>query len=219
MSRRPRSSRLLSAAAVLAALACLAQPRPAASAPPGGTTTTAVTRVEEDWEVYLSIPRGERGSPQVVLHTAPDPNSRFRCLFLINHVDHPDFAPGGAQLQLWDGNSLAGVFTFGAESLDIPDEKILLTLFMERANGKLRYGLSKVASKSWGTLSPPGFECTASDSTASFPAYSTSVAAENTEILLGSNRVNSLKIVSVRSYAGGKATTGPGVAVYTAPAQ
>jgi hypothetical protein len=155
----------------------------------------------------------------VALQTAPDSTARLRCLFLINHADQPAFTPGGAQLQIWDGGSLAATYTLSAASLEIPDEKILLTVFMQRGNGKLTYGLSKVSSKSWGTFAPSGFECAATDPVTSFPNYTKTFAAENTEITLGSNRVNSLKILAVRRFAGGKATAETGVTVYTAPAQ
>ena len=69
--------------------------------------STAVTRVEEDWELVIGTPSTNSDAPQVTCLISPLPNAdSYHATFVVNNHDMPTFVAGGLQLQVWNGKTL-----------------------------------------------------------------------------------------------------------------
>jgi hypothetical protein len=188
----PRRGRLL------AALAALAVAVPTQGLAPN---TILVSRIEQDWEIVVNNPDALRGAPQVVLHVRPWPGSSYLCLFLLNYQDHPSFASGGTQLQIWRNDTLRAAAAYGTGILESPpDETIKFTLYLEQTNGLLKFGFKALTSKTWGDKDTLGVSTARSMNDLS--SYATSDTVANSVILLAPERVLSAKVLEVRQYDG-----------------
>ncbi len=181
----------------------------ALGAPSGAYATGAYIRIEQDWELVIANPDPTTSSPQIYIQMDPYPKSAKGGLFLLNYQDSPSFGAGGLQLQLWnlDQNLALKSFQNGV-SLSKKDEKITWTQYMELNNGNLNFGVSQLASSTWGKVG------TADNWVVSIPYtelttfsgyYQTSDTLSESGILLGASAVKSLKLLKVLKYdKGGK---------------
>jgi hypothetical protein len=178
-----------------AALLTLAAAVPAAADGP-------YVRIEQDWELVLNTPDLSFPSPQVVIPMKSWRDSGKTAYFLVNHHDYPTFQAGGGQIQLWNNGVQLATKSFEGPTLVRDGEVVTWTQYLERKDGKLRFGLSAVEGEAWGTNTADtlGGPVEIADTFPSFTAYETSYSAENAVITFGDERVHSLKLVAVRKY-------------------
>ncbi len=63
-----------------------------------------IIRVEEDWELVVSVPAPIRNAPQIVTMISPLGHvDSFHATFGVNHHNIPTYAPGGLQFEVWEG--------------------------------------------------------------------------------------------------------------------
>jgi hypothetical protein len=164
-------------------------------------------RIEEDWRLVVNVPDPSIASPQIALDMSPAPGSPLSGLFLINYRDAPDFRAGGVQVELWHDALQLDQASSSAAVMELPDEAFTFTLYMERRDGRLYYGVERGQSETWGDLGDEGLHVGCYDVWNTFAAYRSSHSVENATIVLGSTRVQSLKLLQVRKYR----ADGPGI--------
>jgi len=189
MNQRTKRRTILGAVAALTL--CLAAP---------ASADGPYARIEQDWELVLNTPDLSFPSPQIVIPMKSWPGSSKTAYFLVNHHDYPEFQAGGGQIQLWNGSTQLATKSFEGPTLIRDGEVVTWTQYVERKDGKLKFGLSAVQGEAWGTNTADtlGGPVEIPDSISSFAAYETSYSAENAVITFGDERVHSLKLVAVR---------------------
>jgi hypothetical protein len=184
-------------AAVTAAVAALLMTAPALSwsADGGGT---AIICIDQDWELVVGTPDPDHCSPQIFALLYPASGGDFSCQFLINYCDQPDFSAGGVQIQIWQDTSvLDGEDNAPNQAvLQNVNETITFTLRMQLVKGNLQFSAVNVSSASWGDVN--NLFTSVPYAQNSLASYSTADTLANSGILLGSNRVTSLRITQVR---------------------
>lgn len=113
-----------------------------------------VILIEEHWELQVGGPDTSRSSPQVSMVMAPfsDLEQDF-FLVTLNHWTHPEFAPGGIQVQRWLGDDCRANASSGSYNPLAYDEEVIswvqrLTL----VDGELRFEVINGTSESWGAF-------------------------------------------------------------------
>jgi len=158
------------------------------------------TRIEEDWELVLSAPEPASGSPQISLDLAPEPDSPLAGIMLLNYRDAPSFASGGVQVQLWDGEQRLTSAGLPISPLDVENETITFTLYIERGSGNLRYGVKDGKCGDRISFGGGRLEVTYPDHKTTIDRYDSNHSLENATIVLGANRVELLRLRQVRKY-------------------
>lgn len=159
-----------------------------------------VIRVEEDWQLVLNEPGTNMQSPQFHTIMSPAPNlDGYYAQVLWNYLELLWYAPGGLQLQGWNGGQLTKYRTLKTAPLSTVAETITWTQILEINGGILYFKIDNGQSITWGTfgrdmwLDQEGI-------VTNLNQYSTATSADNSCITYGSNRVNSLVITQVRRY-------------------
>lgn len=160
----------------------------------------AIVRIEQDWELVVSMPDANRCSPQLYVQMFPESGQDYCCQLLINYNDQPSFSAGGIQIQIWNGESvLDGQDNAPKQAvLQIENETVTFTLAMEIDEGMLQFSAKDVSCTSWGDVTR--LRTTTKYEQTSFSNYLTSDTVSNSGILLGSNRVTSWRIKEVRKF-------------------
>lgn len=177
---------------------------------------TGYARIEEDWELVLVTPDGASGSPQISLDLAPEPDSPLAGILLLNYQDAPDFTSGGVQVQLWDGEQRLTTAGMPMPPLDVDNETISFTVFIERSGGTLRYGVKNGKCGDRINFGGGRLVVSCADRITTINRYDSNHSLENATIVLGANRVESLRLRQVRKYRadGAGIDTEPGKVVY-----
>ena len=183
---------LLFALALLCLVLMLAG-RTTANLPP------SVIRIEEDWSLVVNQPNSKSASPQISSQMARMPAAERFCNFHLNSVDLPSFTEGGMQLQVWSGSSnLAVVTSSSVAVMQTPNEHVTWTQYLRQDGGQLKFGISAASSQTWGDFR--GMEVAIPGGFNGLDNYDVNYSVQNSGIMLGSNRVNSLTITAVRTY-------------------
>jgi hypothetical protein len=157
-------------------------------------------RIEEDWEIKIKTPDAERVLPQISLTMKPDPASSRCGVLVLNYRDSPQFVAGGGQAELWQGKDLLTAKEFVEAPLAATGETILVTIFMERNDGLLRFGISAGSSATWGDLEARQLRVHCQDGTDVFMNYQSSSSLKAATIVGGSQRVESVILRAVRKF-------------------
>jgi hypothetical protein len=167
-------------------------------------TSTDYYRIEEDWQIVLGTPNSASSTPQISMEMAPDPNAALAGVFLINYGDTPDFVAGGAQAQLWNQDTNLALADFRSNAFSTAGDTITFTLYMERSNGQLKFGVVKGNCASWGLVGNSKMNLTYPDNTPNFPSYQSSYSVNHATIVVGASRVQSMTLLQVRKYKANK---------------
>jgi hypothetical protein len=193
-----RATWTIAAAAMLAALG------PAAPAP----AQSSIDQIEEDWELIIGVPDPSGSGPQISTWLCPVQDNSLPCfVFNLNYREAPSFNPGGIEVQVWDGERMLSASYKGTASLGITNEPITWTQRMRISSGVVSFGVDSGRSTTWGKFGQ-GQQMNASASftaaLTSLAGYSPSASIANSGVGWQPNRVQSMKIVQVRYYSGGK---------------
>ncbi len=149
--------------------------------------------------LVLNVPDNSVDCPQ--FHTIMSPSADLESRYFQvnwNYREQPEYAGGGLELLNWSGDSLLKNKTMKTEQLSTTAETITWTQQLYCDGEMLGFVITYAHSTTWGNFfttdwgSTPGL--------ANLNSYSTAVSVANSWITYGSNRVDVLKIVSVRYY-------------------
>jgi hypothetical protein len=181
------------AAPVLAIIVCVAATKPATA------QSTKVVSVEEHWELQLSEPDSERSAPQTTMVMSPTADlSGTHFLFTLNHESAPDYAPGGMQVQLWNGEEFveqnAGHVT---TALEHSNETVRWTQRMTLDNGTLHFQVVDGTSETWPSFGGDDLSLSVASSLTSLNSYHPSVSIGESQVSYAENRVVSLTLMKL----------------------
>jgi hypothetical protein len=158
-----------------------------------------VIRVEENWTLQMGEPDIRTSSPQIgtqMVPNAADPETY--AIFCINYQEIPDYSEGGLEIQLWEGDWNTDVTASENVKLSCPGETISWTQVMRVYDGTLIFSVRNGVSSTFGTFGGYGFRVISQSSFTDLNGYSVDSSVDNSGITLGSNRVESMTITSVR---------------------
>jgi len=159
--------------------------------------------VEEDWELVVGTPASESDAPQVICVISPVGNvdSLHATLELNNH-SVPEFAAGGLQFQLWEGEVPLTERKFPNQALlSHANETVTWTQSMELSGGSLEFEITDGNSVTWGTFGGQGYlKASVTTTLSDLNAYNPAVSVANSGVCYAANRVQSLTLKRVRVY-------------------
>lgn len=164
-------------------------------------TSSAVTRVEEDWELVISEPAPDSDAPQVTCVISPYSGATsVHCTLEINHRTLPTYASGGLQLQAWYYETFLTRNSAEQGVLSTDGEVITWTTKMELDNGRLDFEVNG-NSTTWGQFGVGGdLRLSLSTNLSSLAGYSPETSVDQSGIGYAANRVGSLVLKEVRYY-------------------
>ncbi|GMV96518.1 MAG: hypothetical protein HRF43_05915 [Phycisphaerae bacterium] len=199
LTRRWCRGRFWAAAAVLA---LLNTGRPVIGADEEeGPDPNDVILVEEDWELVVNEPDDQLETPQ--FHTVMSPFGHLDSYYaqvLWNYREVEDeFAPGGLQLQSWNGENRLNLRSINGRLLSTEAETITWTQVLGTNGYELAFAIDNGHSETWGEFGRD-IRITQNANLENLNAYDTAVSVQNSWVTYGSNRVTSLVIKQVRKY-------------------
>lgn len=158
-------------------------------------------RIEEDWQLVLNEPRAEVTAPQ--FHTVMAPGTSMNGLYFQvtwNYRELPDFAEGGLQMQVWNGEVDFASREVGSESLSRDAETVSWTSRLSTDTAHVTFSIMNGHSSSWGDFGGESMTVRTARPVANLDSYSAGISAENSWITYGSNRVQRLVLLRTRQY-------------------
>jgi hypothetical protein len=162
-----------------------------------------IVRVEEDWELVLGTPDADTDAPQVTCAVSPLGNlESWHAALELNQQSLPTFAPGGVQLQIWEGEVPLSDRRFpNGAVLAQPGETVHWTQSMQLSEGNLTFEVINGSSTTWGPFGGQGYlKASVATTLSSLNGYSPAVSVENSRVGYAANRVQSLVLKRVRYY-------------------
>jgi hypothetical protein len=175
---------------------CLALPSPAQSGP-------SIIGVEEDWELLLGEPDAVKAAPQILTWMSPTASLDDEHFGIdMNHVQRPDFTSGGFQTKALRGESLVeNSFSENGQNLTHPGDTVRWTQRMFLSGNQLSFEVTNGSSHSWGTFGGPNTRVRFTASQAlNLNGYNPNLSAEWSGVGYGSNRVEYLRLKTVRLF-------------------
>jgi len=160
-----------------------------------------VVRVEEFWELVVGLPDSTTSGPQITCTISPRANLDGRySIFTLNHRSHPSFAPGGTQLQVWNGESTVEARNHpNTALLNTTGETIKWTMKMSLISGLLVFDVDDGDSTTWSNFGANGhLWASVSTNVSNLNGYNPAVSVANSGVNFASNRVQSLVLKKVR---------------------
>ena len=188
-----RFSRISDATLVLALTSCLTIVAPAAA------ESSKVISVEEHWELRISQPDNERSAPQITMLMSPIGNVEgTHFLFTINHSTVPEYAPGGLQVQQWEGDELAQDRAVrDGEALNSSEEVVRWTQRLTVYEGSLIFQVVSGQSATWGAFGGDSLKLSRDTSLTALNSYRPAVSLTESQVGYAENRVVSLVLTKL----------------------
>jgi hypothetical protein len=167
--------------------------------------TPNITRVEEDWELVIDAPSPTSDAPQVTCTISPYANTEsLYASFMVNHRDAPAFDAGGLQLQTWNGKTLLSTKPYANRAiLTTVGEVIRWTQVMNVGSDGLTFEVVNGTSTTWGAFgADDSLKTTIASTLTNLNGYSPAVSVAHSGVTYAGNRVQSLVLKRVRTYAG-----------------
>ncbi|HEX5472763.1 MAG TPA: hypothetical protein VFW73_12805 [Lacipirellulaceae bacterium] len=158
-----------------------------------------VVSIEEHWELQLADPDVDRSAPQTTMVMSPTADlSGTHFLFTLNHVSAPVYAPGGMQVQLWNGEEFveqsAGHVT---TALEHSNETVRWTQRISLDNGTLHFQVLDGTSETWSSFGGDDLSLSVASSLTSLNSYHPSVSIAESQVSYAENRVVSLTLTKL----------------------
>lgn len=159
-----------------------------------------IVAIEEFWELNVGEPDAQRSAPQVTMVTSPVGSlDGVYFLFALNHRSHPEWAPGGMQVQLWNGGELvASHASHEEDALQQTNELVRWVQRTELKNGQLTFKIHSGESDSWGSFGGDGLKFSFASDLHNLNGYLPAVAIEESGVNFAGNRVRSLTLTKLR---------------------
>lgn len=171
----------------------------ALAAVPALAQSSRVVSVEEHWELRISEPDSERSAPQTTMVMSPTGNLEgVHFLFTLNHSTVPEYAPGGMQVQLWNGGELVQEHAASdVAALDHSNEVIHWTQRLSLTDGQLTFRVLDGESETWGTFGGDDLSLSLFTSLTALNGYRPSVSLSESQVGYAENRVVSLTLTKL----------------------
>jgi hypothetical protein len=166
-------------------------------------TTLQVVRVEEDWRLDVGETDPGVTAPQVTTAISPLPDlSQLHAIFNLNYQALNTFAPGGMQLQLWNGDTAISHYRLNPdESFDTDGEVVTWTQVMDLTNSGLKFRIENGNSTTWGHFGGSNLLTEqVSTNLVNLNQYDPLVSIENSGVTFAANRAESLVLERIRVY-------------------
>lgn len=176
----------------------------AACVPAAVSAEPTITRVEEDWVVYIKNPDADAGAPQITNILAPTSSLEGAFgLVELNHRSAPSFDNGGYQVQSWVGETLSQ-YRESVEHAAFRNQydKLTYTVSMETAADSYVFGIKDGRSRSWGKFAEEELTSSVPADSLSLAEYDPQFSVDSTSINVGAHRVEVMYQREVRYYAG-----------------
>lgn len=160
-----------------------------------------VVWIEEHWELQVGGADAGRSAPQVTMVMSPNGSvSGDFFLVTMNHWSYPNFAPGGIQLQRWNGeNCVATSNASSSSTLALESETITWRQRISLIEDQLRFELLDGNSQSWGSFGGWGtLRLSSPTSLQRLNDYRPAISLEQSGIAYAGNRVSSLTLQKLR---------------------
>lgn len=167
---------------------------------PATATAIEVVAIEEFWELNVGEPDAQRSAPQVTMVTSPVGSlDGIYFLFALNHQSHPEYAPGGMQVQLWNGGELVASHSSQEDQpLHHGDELVRWVQRTELKDGQLTFKIHSGESDSWGSFGGGSLKFSFPSDLSNLNGYLPAVAIEESGVNFAGNRVRSLTLTKLR---------------------
>lgn len=168
----------------------------------GQENPSAITRVEEDWELRINTPDPLQDSPQVSTWMSPVGQlDGFHFGFDLNHAQHAGYEGGGFQTKAMRGSSLIDEHIGKAgENLRHAGEVVRWTQFIAILDSEVVFAIKNGTSSSWGNFGGPDTLVRVPQRLDNLNSYNPETSCKASGIGFASNRVASLRLVRVRLY-------------------
>jgi hypothetical protein len=166
-------------------------------------TTLQVVRVEEDWHLDVGEPDTNVTAPQITTAISPQSNlDGVHAIFTINYQALNEFAPGGLQLQVWNGETAVSHYRLNPDaSFNAVGERVSWTQVMNLQNGSLNFRIENGQSTTWGNFGGNGlFSEGVATSLTNLNQYEPQTSIDSSGITFASNRVDEMVLDRVRIY-------------------
>jgi hypothetical protein len=166
-------------------------------------TTLQVIKIEEDWRLEVGEPDGNVTAPQITTTVSPRPDlDGIHAIFNLNHQALDQFAPGGMQLQVWNGESPVSFVQIAPDAeFETTGEVVTWTQRMTLHDGRLYFRVKNGNSTTWGEF---GNDYSLLESVSSnlpnLNGYNPTLSVENSGVTFAANRVDCLILERVRIY-------------------
>lgn len=170
-----------------------------AVAKPLRAESSRVVLVEEHWELRIAQPDFDRSAPQITMVMSPTGNlGDIHFLFTLNHGSAPEYAPGGLQVQHWNGEEFVTARTVQESvTLDHEEEVIHWTQRLWLQDGHLKFQIREGESQTWGNFGGDGLTLNLSTSQTALNSYRPSVSLTESQVNYAENRVASLTLTKL----------------------
>jgi hypothetical protein len=166
-------------------------------------TTLQVVRIEEDWRLQVGDPDPNVTAPQVTTAISPRGDLEgVHAIFNLNHQALEQFAPGGMQLQVWNGETPISHYRLNPDEVfSDSGEVVTWTQVMELKSSGLLFRIENGQSATWGSFGGNALLTERVSTTLSnLNAYNPLVSVDNSGVVFAGNRVQSLKLERVRIF-------------------
>ncbi len=167
----------------------------------GSSYAIEVVAIEEHWELTVGEPDESRSGPQVCMVMSPtsDLDSDY-FVFTLNHRSHPDYAPGGLQVQLWNGASLLDSRESLTDSaLHHNNEVVRWVQRTELHGSSLTFEIRQGESSTWEDFGNDGhLKFTIGAHIHNLNGYRPAVSLGESGVSFAGNRVRSLVLTKLR---------------------
>lgn len=190
-----RTARLFAAPLALLAVACTAR-------------ASDVVEIIEHWELSVGGPETAISAPQVTMVMSPTGHTDGDYFVVtLNHWTSPNFAPGGVQIQHWNGETARrddGAST--TSPLHHDGETVSWKQRLSVENGDLVFELQDGQSESWGTFGNGDLRMNVGSSVNRLNDYLPAVSLNESGIGYAGNRVSSLVLTKLQWRFAGEST-------------
>jgi hypothetical protein len=166
-------------------------------------TTLQVVKIEEDWRLEVGEPDANVTAPQITTTISPQNDlAGIHAIFNVNYQALDQFAPGGMQLQLWNGETPISFVQLRPEvEFDSIGEIVTWTQQMSWHHGRLTFRIENGNSSTWGPFGGTNLLTeSVSTSLPNLNGYDAGDSVENSGVTFAANRVDGLVLERVRIY-------------------
>jgi hypothetical protein len=158
-----------------------------------------VISVEEQWELHVTQPDTDRSAPQTTMVISPTGDiNGLHFLVTLNHATVPTYAPGGVQVQQWDGDELVDSKTVHEGTvLDQSEEVIRWSQRLYLHDGHLSFRVRDGHSETWGDFGGDELRLYVESSLSSLNQYRPGVSLSESQVNYAENRVVSLTLMKL----------------------
>jgi len=169
-----------------------------------------VWRVEEVWEARIDEPDEDLAAPHITTTFSPTGHGEGQYAIVnINHVTLEHFQQGGVQIQVWNGEQpITHDRVPWHNVLSTPNELVTWTQSMTHLGNKVVYQIIDGHSTTWGSFGGQGFlTADVAPTVDTLNGYDPTYSLQTSGVPYAANRVNSLKLKTVRVFTSDGNTT------------